>query len=216
MKFFCFIFLSCIYIFGDEVYPIDYLFIPHSDVCSFSDVCNTGYECSIDKDGYKHCIKKDTSTTESMYYVANDDYGNPVRARIYRYNDDSESIVLKKREEASFKRIIGDMDVIGASVIIPKIDGYNFLPQKNIGGKNKFSQTSQIVEKRFVNEEPSLGTTKFPNSSSAKFKFEEKSQYEKEHIDGSKIKYARLYWGGSLYKEWNIKTNYAATIFEDT
>ena len=216
MKFFCFIFLSCIYIFGDEVYPIDYLFIPHSDVCSFADVCNAGYECSIDKDGYKHCIKKDTSTTESMYYVANDDYGNPVRARIYRYNDDSESIVLKKREEASFKRIIGDMDVIGASVIIPKIDGYNFLPQKNIGGKNKFSQTSQIVEKRFVNEEPSLGTTKFPNSSSAKFKFEEKSQYEREHIDGSKIKYARLYWGGSLYKEWNIKTNYAATIFEDT
>jgi len=44
----------------------------------------------------------------------------------------------------------------------------------------------------------------------------EKSQYEREHIDGSKIKYARLYWGGSLYKEWNIKTNYFATIFEDT
>nr|WP_315519946.1 hypothetical protein [uncultured Campylobacter sp.] len=204
--------LSFVYLFGDAVYPAGTGFIKNTNTsCTpTAGTCPTGTTCMLDYDENQHCIKQDTSGTEKMYYATTDQHGNPARAEVKRYNDNnSENYKLDKRDDGSFKRVIGDMDVIGATVVIPKEDEYSFDPSK--AGK----LPSPVVDRKFVNEISGLGTTKFNNSSSAKFEFKEKSQYEREHIDGSKIKYARLYWGGSLYKEWNLKTDYTATIFED-
>jgi len=213
LKILFFILLSFIYVFGDAVYPVGTHFTKNTNtVCTpASGTCPAGTSCLLDYDGIQHCIKKDATTTEKMYYATTDQHGNPARAEVYRYNDNnnSKNYELEKRIYGSFKRVIGDMDVIGATVIIPRVDGYKFDPTKT------GSLPSPVVDKKYVNEEPVLGTSKFPNSSRATFTFSGKSEHEKKYVDGNKIKYARLYWGGSLYKEWNLKTDYTATIFED-
>jgi len=120
---------------------------------------------------------------------------------------------MKKRDK--FIRVIGDMDVIGASVIVPRVNGFKFEPSLSGTTDDPSANTSQIIEKRYVNEEPGLGTSKFPNSSRATFKFEDKSEYERKNIDKTKIKYARLYWGGAVYDEWKKDKGLLNVMYEN-
>ena len=215
-----FLFLfSFIYIFGDAVYPAGTSFVKNTNKsCTpASGTCQAG-TCLLDQDGIKHCIepsknggKASSKDADDMYYIYSQTscYVEENIEKIKGYLDSSRNNKLKKREEGSFKSVIGDMDVIGATVVIPKVDGYKFDPTK------AGADPSPVVEKRYVNEEPSLSTSKFPNSSRATFTFSGKSEHEKKYVDGSKIKYARLYWGGSIYKEWYLASDYTDEIFKD-
>ncbi|WXG20612.1 hypothetical protein VBZ67_09930 [Campylobacter concisus] len=60
-----------------------------------------------------------------------------------------------------------------------------------------------------------LALGKFPNSSRATFKFEDKSEYERKNIDKTKIKYARLYWGGAVYDEWQKDKGLLNAMYEN-
>ena len=221
MKILFFILLSFIYVFGDAVYPAGTHFVKNTNKsCTpASGTCPADTSCLLDQDGIQHCIKSSKNNgkassqdSDDMYYIYSPTscYVDDNIEKVKGYTDNTTKDKLKKRIIGSFKRVIGDMDVIGATVIMPKDDGYDFEPSKT-----DFAKTSASIDKKFINEIPSLATNEFPNSSQATFKFTEKSQYEKDHIDGSKIKYARLYWGGSIYKEWYVLTDYTQEIFKD-
>ena len=162
--------------------------------------CAPSYISKVDGDGFLHCIKRYPPETTNMLYITNiSSITKPEtikKEKVIVYKDDNiGSNELKNR--INFKSVVGGMDVIGASVIKP-IDaqgGYNFDPTVI---------ASPLAKKEFVQEDLSLfsSTSKFKNSSSAIFTFNDKSQYERDNINGKKIKYARLYWGGSIYKPW--------------
>ena len=155
--------------------------------------CAPSYISKVDGDGFTHCIKEYPAAANMLYITSN----IPLRTEyVTGYRDDNiNNNELKNR--INFKSVVGDMDVIGASVIKP-IDaqgGYNFDPT---------AKASPLAEKEFVQEDSSLfsSSSKFKNSSSASFTFSGKSNDEKSLITGNTIKYARLYWGGSIYKPW--------------
>lgn len=201
-----FLFLfSFIYVFGD-VDPLELPATTRGCTQAETDSC-LGKFCSIDFDGIKHCVGYAEDT--HMVYTDNPNDKPSTPKTLGGHRDVNKDVdkdgkdILKLR--SNFKRVFGDMDVIGATVIIPKDDGYDFIPKLNTAGEDGLTQISQVIPKKYVNEVSGLGTAKFPNSSSATFTFSHKSEHERKYVDGSKIKYARLYWGGSIYKEWKLK-----------
>ena len=172
MRSLCLLFISFISIFGS---------------CAPLDISRT------DADGFLHCIKE-VPAAANMLYITN---SNPLQTEnVTGYKDDNTGN-NELRNRINYKSIVGDMDVIGASVIKP-IDtqgGYNFDPT---------TTASPLAKKEFVQEDLSLfsSTSKFQNSSSAKFTLDDKSTHEQTDTEGKHIVYARLYWGGSIYKPW--------------
>ncbi|WP_149720302.1 hypothetical protein [Campylobacter concisus] len=209
--------ISFIYVFGDAVYPSGYIPTPQSTRdCTVEEKSScpaASRYCKIDKDNLKHCISYYTKGIDVYFIIARK---IPIATNPYKedkisgfttYNQDydlNNNNNLKKREKASFKRVIGDMDVIGASVIKPveSVGGYSFDPEMldEMDGEDGLTKNSSVVKKEFVQEDSSLFSPIFQNSSRATFIFDDKSNYERDNIDGSKVKYARLYWGGSIYK----------------
>ena len=212
MKILFFILLSFIYVFGD-VDP-DALVLPANvGECSAEQAasCN-GKVCKIDFDGMKHCVTPAQDTW--VVYPSDPTSNNSQSVTLDGYLDNNNpDNTLSKQDK--FTRIFGDMDVIGASVIMPRVLGYNFDPKSSAAGGDPLVETSQIVEKTYVNEESSLAGRRFKNSSRATFKFENKSEFERNNIDGKKIKYARLYWGGAIYGERTAEYQLLKNLFED-
>ena len=212
MKILFFILLSFIYVFGDA--DPDALVLPANvGECSTEQAasCN-GKVCKIDFDGMKHCVTpaQDTWVVYPKDPTSNDSQSVTLDGYLDNNNPDN---TLSKQDK--FTRIFGDMDVIGASVIMPRVLGYNFDPKASAAGGDPLVETSQIVEKAYVNEESSLAGRRFKNSSRATFKFENKSEFERNNIDGKKIKYARLYWGGAIYGERTAEYQLLKNLFED-
>ena len=211
MKILFFILLSFIYVFGDAD-PLELPATTRGCTQAETDSC-PGKFCSIDFDGIKHCV----GYAEDTHMVYTDEPNvKPSRPKTLGGHQDvnkNKDNSLNLRSE--FRRVFGDMDVIGATVIIPKVEGYSFTPQATTAEEDGLTQTSQVIPKKYVNEVSGLGTNKFPNSSSATFTFSGKSEHEKKYVDGSKIKYARLYWGGSIYKEWKLKDKLLDGLFNN-
>ena len=212
MKILFFILLSFIYVFGDA--DPDALVLPANvGECSTEQAasCN-GKVCKIDFDGMKHCVTGAQDTW--VVYPSDPTSSNSQSVTLDGYLDNNNpDNTLSKQDK--FTRIFGDMDVIGASVIMPRVLGYNFDPKSSAAGGDPLVETSQIVEKTYVNEESSLAGRRFKNSSRATFKFENKSEFERNNIDGKKIKYARLYWGGAIYGERTAEYQLLKNLFED-
>ena len=207
-----FLFLfSFIYVFGDAD-PLELPATTRGCTQAETDSC-PGKFCSIDFDGIKHCV----GYAEDTHMVYTDEPNvKPSRPKTLGGHQDvnkNKDNSLNLRSE--FRRVFGDMDVIGATVIIPKVEGYSFTPQATTAEEDGLTQTSQVIPKKYVNEVSGLGTNKFPNSSSATFTFSGKSEHERKYVDGSKIKYARLYWGGSIYKEWKLKDKLLDGLFNN-
>ena len=213
MKPLLFILLSLVFVFGDA--DPDELELPvNVGECSAEQVASCGGKvCRIDFDGMKHCV---TPAQDTWVVYPNDPTSNnssPVTLDGYLDNNNPDNTLSNQKK---FTRIFGDMDVIGASVIMPRVLGYNFDPKQNATeGSDPLAQTSQIIEKVYVDEEPSLAGRRFKNSSRATFEFEKKSNFEKNNIDGSKVKYARLYWGGAIYGERTAKKQLLKHLYED-
>ncbi|WP_276709480.1 hypothetical protein [Campylobacter rectus] len=103
------------------------------------------------------------------------------------------------KDGKEIKRIYGDMDIIGATISVPSgtdkwgSTGYNYWP---ITGKLWKGTLTYI---RGVND---AGYEY--NSAYSTFDFSSKpTELERNHIDGSKVIYARLYWAGGLSNPWN-------------
>lgn len=214
-----FLFLfSFIYVFGDT--DPDDLELPSTvRACTTAEqaACGAGIVCRIDYDNIRHCVGASQDTGAVYPETPNVVNGRVLILSGYRdvsyYKNLNDSNQMKKRDK--FIRVIGDMDVIGASVIVPRVNGFKFEPSLSGTTDDPSANTSQIIEKRYVNEEPGLGTSKFPNSSRATFKFEDKSEYERKNIDKTKIKYARLYWGGAVYDEWQKDKGLLNAMYEN-
>ena len=214
-----FLFLfSFIYVFGDA--DPDALELPSTvRACTTTEqaACGAGIVCRIDYDNIRHCVGASQDTGAVYPETPNVVNGRVLILSGYRdvsyYKNLNDSNQMKKRDK--FIRVIGDMDVIGASVIVPRVNGFKFEPSLSGTADDPSANTSQIIEKRYVNEEPGLGTSKFPNSSRATFKFEDKSEYERKNIDKTKIKYARLYWGGAVYDEWQKDKGLLNAMYEN-
>ncbi len=214
-----FLFLfSFIYVFGDA--DPDELELPATvRKCTSVEeaACGAGIVCRIDYDNIRHCVGASQDTGAVYPETPNVVNGRVLILSGYRdvsyYKNLNDSSQMKKRDK--FVRVIGDMDVIGASVIVPRVSGFKFEPSLNGTTDDPSANTSQVIEKRYVNEEPGLGTSKFPNSSRATFKFEDKSEYERKNIDKTKIKYARLYWGGAVYDEWKKNKGLLNAMYEN-
>ena len=215
MKILFFILLSFIYVFSDAD-PLELPATTRGCTQAETDSC-PGKFCSIDFDGIKHCV----GYAEDTHMVYTDEPNvKPSRPKTLGGHQDVNKDVDKDGKNilklrSNFKRVFGDMDVIGATVIIPKVEGYSFTPQATTAEEDGLTRTSQVIPKKYVNEISGLGTNKFPNSSSATFTFSGKSEHEKKYVDGSKIKYARLYWGGSIYKEWKLKDKLLDGLFNN-
>ena len=214
-----FLFLfSFIYVFGD-VDPDDLELPSTVRACTTAEqaACGAGIVCRIDYDNIRHCVGASQDTGAVYPETPNVVNGRVLILSGYRdvsyYKNLNDSNQIKKRDK--FIRVIGDMDVIGASVIVPRVNGFKFEPSLSGTTDDPSANTSQIIEKRYVNEEPGLGTSKFPNSSRATFKFEDKSEYERKNIDKTKIKYARLYWGGAVYDEWKKDKGLLNAMYEN-
>ena len=214
-----FLFLfSFIYVFSD-VDPDDLELPSTVRACTTAEqaACGAGIVCRIDYDNIRHCVGASQDTGAVYPETPNVVNGRVVSLSGYRdvsyYKNLNDSSQMKKRDK--FIRVIGDMDVIGASVIVPRVNGFKFEPSLSGTTDDPSANTSQIIEKRYVNEEPGLGTSKFPNSSRATFKFEDKSEYERKNIDKTKIKYARLYWGGAVYDEWKKDKGLLNAMYEN-
>ena len=204
--------LSLIFAFGDAD-PVEFELPASVRKCTQVEVdsCN-GKVCRIDFDGMKHCV---TGAQDTWVVYPDDPTSNnsqSVKLDGYLDNNNPDNTL---NQQDKFIRIFGDMDVIGASVIMPRLLGYDFDPKPSVGGSDSIAQTSQVIEKVYVNEESDLGSRKFKNSSRATFKFEDKSEFERKNIDGKRIKYARLYWGGAIYSERTSKDQLLNNLFED-
>ena len=152
-----FLFLfSFIYVFGDAIYPAGTHFVKNTNKsCTLaSGTCQAG-TCLLDQDGIKHCIepsknggKASSQDADDMYYIYSPTscYVDDNIEKVKGYTDNTTKDKLEKRISGSFKRVIGDMDVIGATVIIPKDDGYDFEPSKT-----DFGKTSAAIDKKFIN-----------------------------------------------------------------
>ena len=208
-----FILLSLVFVFGDAD-PDEFELPANVGECSMEQVASCGGKvCRIDFDGMKHCV---TGAQNTWVVYPADPTSNDSQSVLldgYLDNNNPDNTLSKQKK---FTRIFGDMDVIGASVIMPRVLGYNFDPKQNATeGSDPLAQTSQIIEKVYVDEEPSLAGRRFKNSSRATFEFEKKSNFEKNNIDGSKVKYARLYWGGAIYGERTAKKQLLKHLYED-
>ena len=105
MRSLCLLFISFISIFGS---------------CAPSDISRT------DADGFLHCIKEVPAAANMLYITSS----NPLQTEnVTGYKDDNTGN-NELRNRINYKSIVGDMDVIGASVIKPinTQGGYNFLP----------------------------------------------------------------------------------------
>lgn len=215
MKILFLLILSFSYIFASTN---DFVVPTVSCVASEVNNCNTKYPgsvCKVDYDGLSHCILH--KNKPSIIYT--DEITNP-NGNEDDYKElngfiDEKYTGFKQRKK--YERIIGDMDVIGASVIVAK-RGYSFEPRIDNTGGERFATVSRVLPLKFENEEPGLGGAyggKFLNSSRATFNFSDKSNYEKLNIDKSKIIYARLYWGGAIYEDWQVNDAIVDNFFKE-
>jgi hypothetical protein len=129
------------------------------------------------------------------------------------YTDIKEGMVRRPiigKDGKELKRIYGDMDIIGATISVPTNGGYNYVPVTgtlwkgtltNIKGIDDANYRSQCTQWDRNNGKCTLD---YFNSSYSTFDFSNKStELERNHIDGSKVIYARLYWAGGLSNPWN-------------
>ena len=107
------------------------------------------------------------------------------------------SIVGKDGKE--IKRIYGDMDIIGATISVPSgtdnwgSTGYNYWPVTGTLWKGTLTYIKGLNDAGYEH-----------NSAYSTFDFSSKpTELERNHIDGSKVIYARLYWAGGLSNPWN-------------
>nr|WP_314179179.1 hypothetical protein [uncultured Campylobacter sp.] len=129
------------------------------------------------------------------------------------YTDIKEGMVRRSivgKDGKEMKRIYGDMDIIGATISVPTNGGYNYVPVTgtlwkgtltNIKGIDDANYRSQCTQWDRNNGKCTLD---YFNSSYSTFDFSNKpTELERNHIDGSKVIYARLYWAGGLSNPWN-------------
>ena len=129
------------------------------------------------------------------------------------YTDIKEGMVRRSivdKDGKEIKRIYGDMDIIGATISVPTNGGYNYVPVTgtlwkgtltNIRGIDDANYRSQCTQWDRNNGKCTLD---YFNSSYSTFDFSNKpTELERNHIDGSKVIYARLYWAGGLSNPWN-------------
>lgn len=129
------------------------------------------------------------------------------------YTDIKEGMVRRSivgKDSKELKRIYGDMDIIGATISVPTNGGYNYVPVTgalwkgtltNIKGIDDANYRSQCTQWDRNNGKCTLD---YFNSSYSTFDFSNKpTELERNHIDGSKVIYARLYWAGGLSNPWN-------------
>ena len=129
------------------------------------------------------------------------------------YTDIKEGMVRRSivgKDGKELKRIYGDMDIIGATISVPTNGGYNYVPVTgtlwkgtltNIKGIDDANYRSQCTQWDRNNGKCTLD---YFNSSYSTFDFSNKpTELERNHIDGSKVIYARLYWAGGLSNPWN-------------
>ena len=129
------------------------------------------------------------------------------------YTDIKEGMVRRPiigKDGKELKRIYGDMDIIGATISVPTNGGYNYVPVTgtlwkgtltNIKGIDDANYRSQCTQWDRNNGKCTLD---YFNSSYSTFDFSNKpTELERNHIDGSKVIYARLYWAGGLSNPWN-------------
>lgn len=129
------------------------------------------------------------------------------------YTDIKEGMVRRSivgKDNKEIKRIYGDMDIIGATISVPTNGGYNYVPVTgtlwkgtltNIKGIDDANYRSQCTQWDRNNGKCTLD---YFNSSYSTFDFSNKpTELERNHIDGSKVIYARLYWAGGLSNPWN-------------
>lgn len=95
---------------------------------------------------------------------------------------------LHKRTTNSV-RIFGDIETIGATIMVPEDGGFNFQYGSGSGG-------SVIRPFEFIKEDKDIPV----NSAKSTFKFD--NEFVQENLTGDNIIFARLYWGGGLSKFW--------------
>ena len=124
-------------------------------------------------------------------------------------------------------RVNGDMATIGATVMIPKYNGYNFVPtssdvykmtvtaDRRFLNDGNFAQSNYtLCQSDYVYNPSNISYCK--NSSSSTFDFSDKGTFIQGHLKGENVVYARLYWGGSIYQNWKVQSgpNFVKTALE--
>ncbi|WP_170018461.1 hypothetical protein [Campylobacter sp. RM16190] len=146
-------------------------------------ILNSPLFAESDLNGLQHNIEKvppaAATTNRDMAYIDS----------AYKDIKEDQKLSLRKLQA---KKIYGDVETIGATVLIQQPDGFNFNPTFQNGG-------SVIQNFKFIREDLRISK----NSSKASFNFPEKTSFEKENIDGSKVIFARLYWAGGISTFWN-------------
>ena len=213
-----FILLSLVFVFGDA--DPDELELPATvRKCTSVEeaACGASFICRIDYDGIRHCVGGSQGVGPVYPKKPEVVNGGSISLSGYRdvsyYKDLNNSNQMNGKDK--FVRIIGDMDVVGASVVMPRVSGFGFEPSLNGTKDDPSANTSPVIEKIYINEEPGLGTSKFPNSSRATFNFEDKSEFERTNIDKTKIIYARLFWGGAVYDDWEKSSGLLNVMYEN-
>ncbi|WP_169942298.1 hypothetical protein [Campylobacter sp. RM15925] len=103
-----------------------------------------------------------------------------------------------KTSENQRKKIYGDIETIGSTILMPT-KGYGFQPTRQYGND------TVIQPFEFIKEDLNYKH----NSSRATFNFRQESgnafldEYAEKNIDGKKVVFARLYWGGGISLGWN-------------
>jgi hypothetical protein len=118
------------------------------------------------------------------------------------YTDIKEGMVRRSivdKDGKEIKRIYGDMDIIGATISVPSgtdnwgSTGYNYWPVTGTLWKGTLTYIKGLNDAGYEH-----------NSAYSTFDFSSKpTELERNHIDGSKVIYARLYWAGGLSNPWN-------------
>lgn len=111
------------------------------------------------------------------------------------YRDIKTDNVLTKKG-ISKPSIYGDMEVTGATISIPEAGEYFFEPKVY----NDLDSVRTTI--KFIKNDTNFIT----NSSSATLDFSDKSKFEQQNIDGSKVIFAKLYWAGSISNKWGLNS----------
>ncbi|MGB2553777.1 hypothetical protein ACPF04_11555, partial [Campylobacter sp. MOP51] len=98
--------------------------------------------------------------------------------RYSQYKDINSDINLTKRQTNSV-RVFGDVETIGATIMVPQHKGFDFEPDQ--------SNNSVIRPFRLLNEERGIPN----NSAKASFKFD--NDFVAQNLTGKEIILARLY-----------------------
>ncbi|WP_169754520.1 hypothetical protein [Campylobacter curvus] len=111
---------------------------------------------------------------------------------------------LTPRDSGKTRRINGDIEVIGATISVPKNGGFDYEPSR------RDIYVSSLTDVRFLKENPKYQT----NSSYAKFNFSKpKNQNGQEvavDIKAKDVVFARLYWAGGMSSSgWQGNPNQA-------